>query len=33
MIEKQYRNSLNDKIAMLRDTVPVLRMTANRVEG
>lgn len=33
MIEKRYRNNLNDKIAALRDAVPALRVRANRAEG
>ncbi|SPO07301.1 uncharacterized protein DNG_09995 [Cephalotrichum gorgonifer] len=32
MIEKRYRNNLNDKIAALRDVVPSLRVTAHRLE-
>lgn len=33
MIEKRYRNNLNDKIAALRDAVPTLRAAAKRAEG
>lgn len=32
MIEKRYRNNLNDKIAALRDAVPSLRVAAYRLE-
>ncbi|SPO06925.1 uncharacterized protein DNG_09619 [Cephalotrichum gorgonifer] len=32
MVEKRYRNSLNDKIAALQDVVPSLRVTAHRLE-
>jgi hypothetical protein len=30
MIEKRYRNNLNDKISALRDSVPALRVMVNR---
>lgn len=33
MIEKRYRNNLNDKIAALRDSVPALRVMVHRQEG
>jgi hypothetical protein len=33
MIEKRYRNNLNDKIAALRDAVPSLRVAAYRLEN
>lgn len=33
MIEKRYRNNLNDKIAALRDSVPALRVMAHRLEA
>ena len=33
MIEKRYRNNLNDKIAALRDAVPALRVIVHRPEG
>ncbi|KAB5546903.1 hypothetical protein GE09DRAFT_1060499 [Coniochaeta sp. 2T2.1] len=33
MIEKRYRNNLNDKIAALRDSVPALRVMVHRLEG
>jgi hypothetical protein len=32
MIEKRYRNNLNDKIAALRDSVPALRVMVHRLE-
>ncbi|KAK0612385.1 helix-loop-helix DNA-binding domain-containing protein [Bombardia bombarda] len=32
MIEKRYRTNLNDKIAQLRDSVPALRVVAQRLE-
>lgn len=32
MIEKRYRNNLNDKIASLRDAVPALRVMVHRME-
>jgi len=32
MIEKRYRNNLNDKIAALRDAVPSLRVAAYKLE-
>lgn len=32
MIEKRYRNNLNDKISALRDAVPSLRAAARRLE-
>jgi len=32
MIEKRYRTNLNDKIAQLRDSVPALRVAAQRME-
>jgi outer membrane scaffolding protein for murein synthesis (MipA/OmpV family) len=32
VIEKRYRNNLNDKIAALRDSVPSLRIMARRLE-
>ena len=33
MIEKRYRNNLNDKISALRDAVPALRVMVHRLEG
>jgi len=33
MIEKRYRNNLNDKIAALRDSVPALRVMVHRLES
>jgi hypothetical protein len=33
MIEKRYRNNLNDKIAALRDSVPALRVMVHRLEA
>ena len=33
MIEKRYRNNLNDKIAALRDAVPALRVMVHRLES
>jgi hypothetical protein len=33
MIEKRYRNNLNDKIAALRDSVPALRVMVHRLEN
>lgn len=32
MIEKRYRTNLNDKIAQLRDSVPALRIVAQRLD-
>jgi hypothetical protein len=32
MIEKRYRNNLNDKIAALRDSVPALRVMVHRLD-
>lgn len=32
MIEKRYRTNLNDKIALLRDAVPALRVVVHRLE-
>lgn len=33
MVEKRYRNNLNEKIAELRDSVPALRAASQRLEG
>ncbi|KAK3337559.1 helix-loop-helix DNA-binding domain-containing protein [Cercophora scortea] len=33
MIEKRYRTNLNDKIAQLRDSIPTLRVVAQRLEN
>ncbi|MCJ1391889.1 hypothetical protein MMC18_004756 [Xylographa bjoerkii] len=33
VIEKRYRSNLNDKIAMLRDSIPVLRLSAQRASA
>lgn len=33
MVEKRYRNNLNDKISALRDAVPALRVMVHRLEG
>ncbi|EHA46632.1 hypothetical protein MGG_10575 [Pyricularia oryzae 70-15] len=33
MIEKRYRNNLNDKISALRDAVPALRVMVHRLEA
>ncbi|MCJ1419845.1 hypothetical protein MMC32_006201 [Xylographa parallela] len=33
VIEKRYRSNLNDKIAMLRDSIPVLRVSAQRASA
>jgi hypothetical protein len=33
MIEKRYRNNLNDKIAELRDSVPSLRVMSKSLAG
>ncbi|KAL1894468.1 hypothetical protein Cpir12675_003645 [Ceratocystis pirilliformis] len=33
MIEKRYRNNLNDKIAALRDSIPAMRVMVHRLEN
>ena len=33
VIEKRYRSNLNDKIALLRDSIPVLRVSAQRASA
>ncbi|KKA31064.1 hypothetical protein TD95_002562 [Thielaviopsis punctulata] len=33
MIEKRYRNNLNDKIAALRDAIPAMRVMVQRLES